>query len=452
MQNLIDINRNNVRFTAALWKLLDILSTWEKGNIDHHQGLTLEFSAYSPSDSRHMFQNDELLQDTYPYLAEIDSQRQYLKQHVGRVVTDHFHGFNNGLPPMALYSWSWDRQRIAQRLIPEPLEFDFFGVRFRRGQSKAKLPEVKTVTSFLIRRQYYRDICPWALERLFDESLTNVRDVRHERWRKPDELDQSFHDWSYGPTQESPGRGILRSMLPASLESLHIFEDFKASIHGREASNKPRPSRIEFLKGLATSAPGIKHLSVSFVSDAMDCLTVPEHATFANIQSLALTSQAYLRPTRSFNELLHKAALAAMKMPKLQIMEIWSCRVGYAAVFRYEATGTTESSACRLTLRCSWHATPIRHSVVKAWENVASTIASRRLVLDTAPLPLASYYHYGSIFGQLKLRDSILHDISQMQVRVRVESKDEVDVPVWRPTTPYLPSSYGGDLHQPRPE
>lgn len=242
-----------------------------------------------------------------------------MKHHISGVVTDHFHGLKNGQPTAPLHPWGLDRKHMAQKLMPEPLDLDFFGVRFTPGQSEAHLPKVEAVTSFLIRRQYYRDMCPLALERLFDESLTNVRETRHERWRMPDDLDQTFHNWSYGPTQETKlGRGILRSNLPASLERLHIFQDFKVVIHGLEISIKPRPSRVEILKGLAKSAPEIKHLSASFVSDAMDCLVIPDHTTFANLQSIALTSQTHLRPTQSFNELLHKAALAAMKMPKLQ--------------------------------------------------------------------------------------------------------------------------------------
>lgn len=389
-----------------------------------------------------MFQNDLGIQNTYPYLAETGVQRQYMMQHRNGVITDHFHWFDNGQSITALRPGGIDGFHMAERLI-QPLDFDFFRIKFKRGQSKDHLPKVKMVTSFLIRRQYYRDIHPSALGRLFDESLTNLRDIRHERWRLPYDIFQEMHDWTYGPTEEFPSGqgGTLGSKLPSSLESLHIFEDFNATIHGSETSNRPRPSRIQVLKGLAISAPGIKHLSVSFLSDAMDCLEISDHM-FPNLQSIALSSQTYLRPTQSFNELLHKAALAAMKMPKLQIMEIWNCENGYAAIFRYEATGTPESSACRLTWRCSWYAASIRDRVVKAWKNVASTIASRELILDTDPLPPASYPQYGSIIGQLKLRSFILDHISQMQVRVGAGSEDEVDIPAWRPTTPCLP--YGG--------
>lgn len=435
-------NRNNIIFTQALWKLLDILSTWEKSNINlDHQNLTLEFSAHSPSDSQHAFQNVLEIQNAYPYLDESSVQRQYMMQHRTGIITDLFQRLGN-------------RQSItvpmAARLV-RPLDFDFSGVRFKQGQSKDRLPEVKMVTSFLIRRQYYRDICTSALARLYNESLPNLRTIRHERWRLPHDLCQQMYDWSYGPTQEFPFKSLgqmssagSKSKLPSSLESLHLFEDFNATIHGSRTSSRPRPSRIQILKGLATAGPGVKHLTVSFLSDAMDCLEIPDNSLFPNLESIALTSQTCFRPTSftNFNVLLHKAALAARKMPKLQIMEIWNCENGYAAIFRYEATGAAESSACRLTWRCSWYpASPIQDRVVKAWETVASTVTSRELLLDiTDPLPPRSYPRYGCILGQLKLRSFILDPISQMQVRVGTGSEAEVNIPVWKPTTPYLPT------------
>lgn len=437
------MNRNNVIFTAALWKLLDILSTWEKNNVDHHPNLTLELSAHSPSDGQHVFQNEVGLRNTYPYLAGIGVQRQYMKQHRGDEANDPFHSFEIGQSLPAQLK----RVHMAGRLIPQPLEFDFFGVRFKRGQSKDHLPRVKTISSFLIRRQCYRNVCPLALGRLFSESLTNLRDIRHERWRLPFDLFmETFHDWTDELTEDLPSglKGTLGRNLPASLESLHIFEDSKDLMLSSETSSRPRRSRIQILKGLATSVPGIKHLSVSFLSDAMACLEVSDETIFPNLQTIALTSQDMLRPTQRFGELLHKAALAAMKMPKLQIMEIWNAEDGHAAIIRYEAAGTPDSSACRLTFRCSWYLEPIQDCVVEAWRQVASAITPRQLIVYITPLPAAIYPQYGSVIGQLKLRNHILDDISQMQVRVSAGSEDELDVPPWRPATPYLPSSYGG--------
>lgn len=436
-------------FTNALWKLLDILSTWEKRNIIslENQDLTLEFSAQSPSDSQHAFRQVLGLQKDYPYLDESSVQRQYMIQLRDNITTELFQRIESDVQSFIPVTVA-----MAARLI-RPLDFNFSSVAFKQGQWKYRLPEAKMVTSFVIRRQYLRDISVSALARLYDESLPRLRTMRHERWRLPHEVCQQEFDWSYGPTQEfsSQNLGLASipghvSRLPSSLQSLHLFEDFSSTMHGAEPSSRPRPSRIQILKGLAAAAPSVKHLAVSFLSDAMECLDTPDNAWFPNLESIALTSQTHFRPKSpaNLNDVLHKAALAASTMPKLQIMEIWNCENGYAAIFRYEAMGPATPSACRLTWGCSWHpAASMQSRVVKAWGNVASMMASRGLLVDNTqdPLPPGPYDLYGRILGQLKLRNRILDPISLMQARIGVEREGEVDIPMWKPTTPYVPTT-----------
>lgn len=393
-----------------------------------------------------MFQDHIGLQDDYPYFAESRVQREYImRYHHDRTRNNNqlkgdFHKFNTISSLAPPYQQHLDMNIVANRLI-RPLDLDFFGIRFRRGQSKDCLPEVKMITSLLIRRQYYRELCPSALGRLFIESLTGLRQIRHERWRLPWTLGQDIYDMAYGPTEvwNPSGAGtVLGSKLPPSLESLHIFEDFNAAIHGRTHTETPRRSGIQVLKGLVSSAPNLKHLSVSFFSDAMDCLKLPA-GIFANLESIALTSQVYLRPeTGPPNRLLYKAANAAMKMPKLQIMELWNCANGHADILRYESVGTASSSACRLTWRSSWCCmkSTLEKRVVEAWEEVASTNASRELIVETYPLPPGSYSQYGAMLHHLKLRNSILDPISGMQVRVGTGEEDQREATVWRSATP----------------
>lgn len=132
-------------------------------------------------------------------------------------------------------------------------------------------------------------------------------------------------------------------------------------------------------QSLAKSIVNFKHLLVSFLSDAKTCSTFPAGA-LRNLKLLALTSQLCLESTEQFtNYLLNLAARAAMEMPKLQIMELWNCAALYTAVFRYEATGTPESSACRLTWRRSWVSRASSNpwecdSLITAWQHVASTM------------------------------------------------------------------------------
>ncbi|ROW02405.1 hypothetical protein VMCG_06077 [Cytospora schulzeri] len=423
-EDLTESVTNNVIFTSAVWRLLDILSTWENCDSGHGQELTLELSAHSPSDSQHIFQDEIGLQDDYPYLADSRVQKEYIMRCHNNMTSnnnrlkDDFHKFKTGSSLAYPHQQQLEMNLMANRLI-RPLDFDFSKTPIRRGQSKKRLPKVKMVTSLLIRRQYYRELCPSALGRLFTESLTGLRQIRHERWQLPWTIGQVLYDMEYGPTDawNPSGLGtVLGSKLPSPLESLHIFEDFNIAIHGQKHVGKPRRSGIQVLKGLADSAPNIKHLSVSFLSDAMDCFE-PPFGTFPSLESIALTSQGSLqRDPALLNQLLYKAAIAAMKMPKLQIMELWNCANGHADIIRYESTGTAESSACKLTWRSSWREkSTLKKRVIEAWEEVASTNASRELSVEKDPLPKGCYSEYGAILHHLKLRDSILHPISAMQ-------------------------------------
>lgn len=199
--------------------------------------------------------------------------------------------------------------------------------------------------------------------------------------------------------------------------------------------------KIRVLDGLAVRAVNLKHLSVSFLSEQMDCLTFPAHA-FPNLQSLAITSQEHLQPAdRKVGRLLLEAATAATKLPRLQIMELWNCEDGHAAIFRYEARKSVRAKrACELTWKSSWHVTEARigADVMKAWEHTAHQ-ASRQLSFTIDPLPPGQYFQYAAILRHLKLRDLILDPVSAMQVRVGTDAEGQPEVPVWKASIPYSP-------------
>lgn len=199
-------------------------------------------------------------------------------------------------------------------------------------------------------------------------------------------------------------------------------------------------SRIQILDGLAGRAVHLKHLSVSFLSDAMDCFKFPANA-LPNLQSLAMTSQDYLQPTTGdwkVEKLLEEAAIAVTKLPKLQIMELWNCENGHAAIFRYEATERPRT--CELIWRSSWYATEstMGANMMKAWEHTAHAL-SRQLTLTLDPLPPDPYLQNAAILRHLKLRDLILDPVSAMQVKVGTDAEGQPEVSAWRASKPYLP-------------
>lgn len=239
---------------------------------------------------------------------------------------------------------------------------------------------------------------------------------------------------------------VLGHGLPPSLESLSLFEDTSSKSPEAEEVSEVygtdtfRLSRIQVLDGLAGRAVNLKHLSVSFLSDAMECFKFPAGG-LPNLQSLAITSQEHLQPTDSkVKRILLDAATAVTKLPKLQIMELWNCENGHAAILRYEATETVRSRTCELTWRSSWYSTQstIGADVTEAWEHAAHE-SSRQLTFVLDPLPPGPYSHYGAILRHLKLRDYILDPVTAMQVRVGIDEEGQAEVPVWRVSVPYSP-------------
>ncbi|KAK7699701.1 hypothetical protein SLS64_011474 [Diaporthe eres] len=421
---------------------------------NHGQQLTLELSAHSPCDSQHLLKDDVEHRDDYPYRAGIGAQRDYIASHPvevrRRASTLHeqltsnptAHDMNNLVLPYAVdYNNPFPNlnEGSAIRLI-SPLDFDTFEVKFRPKQRRDRLPEVKMVSSFLMRRQYYRALSVFGLRTLVTESLTGLRNMRCERWRTQFSFQQ---DWELARALNPSilGGTIFGPTIPSALEMFCLFEDFSIKMHGPRKAREPRPTEIAILHWVAISGVNLKNLAVSFVSDAKDCLQFSQR-TLTKLESLALTSQHWLEPTQeNTQKLLYLAARAALKMPSLQIMEIWTCGNGHAAIFRYEATGTAHSSAARVTWRCSWDAAekPIAwDGVIAAWRHVAATNALRELSFTEDPLPHGSHWYekYGEIMHQLKLRNLILDPISVMQVRMGTGAEDEPEVEAWRSSVP----------------
>lgn len=253
----------------------------------------------------------------------------------------------------------------------------------------------------------------------------------------------------FGPTETEfgpPQDKLLGGNLPSSLEVLSLFED--------RSIRSPSPgslnwiygdlvscySQIRVLGGLAGRADNLKHLSVSFMSDAIDCFKFPADA-FPNLLSLAITSKDLKPDDGKVRKILLQAAIAVRKLPKLQIMELWNCKKGRAAILRYEAAHTgLLSHTCELTWRSSWASTKstIGTGVMKAWEETAQK-ASSQLIFTLEPLPPDPYTKYGAILHHLKLRDFILDPISAMQARVGLDAENQPEVQVWKESLPYAP-------------
>lgn len=439
--------------------------------------MTLELSAHSRSDSDHLLRGDAEHRQDYPHNAGISWQRNYIEHHLNLLWgsplaqlflfmgSNHYHDMNGILAARALVFGATNATPVnmnedaAQRLI-SPLCLDFPNAQLWWRRRVDRLPEVRMVSSFLMRRQYYRPLAYSTLVDLVGNSLTGLRSMRCEPWR-PVILggqDPARWDLSLGSTSEvggGHGAGALVRSLPPALETLSVFEDFSTKMNGLGNVNTPRVSGTNLIQSLAHYTPNIKNISISFISDAKDCLDLPTQ-TFPKLESIALTSQHWLEPKdKNTENLMLLAAAAAQSMPSLQIMEVWTCGAGHAAILRYEATGTPHSSAARLTWRASWDSKDSDDSddsddtedsqgkiswddVVAAWRQVAHTNAFRELRFAMDPLPRDPdrYKKHGEIMHLLKLRNFIADPTSVMQLRMGTGAEDEPEVEAWRSRVP----------------
>lgn len=140
------------------------------------QDLTLELSAQSPSDARHCFRGDAGLQPDYPNLGPVSAQRDYIMRYEQDITSgekplnDTAHGYSAGQftgSPASLGTPNRP-QGAAERVIkPFSIVSSFFRV-------KSRLPEVKMVSTLLVRRQFYRELDTNALVKLLRDALTDL--------------------------------------------------------------------------------------------------------------------------------------------------------------------------------------------------------------------------------------------------------------------------------------
>ncbi|KAK3353588.1 hypothetical protein B0T25DRAFT_568784 [Lasiosphaeria hispida] len=104
-------------------------------------------------------------------------------------------------------------------------------------------------------------------------------------------------------------------------------------------------------------------------------------------------------------------------MPKLQVMELWNGRPGFACIFRYYRNQETQGWKPTLTLLSTWDLNP-EPRVIEAWEKVAEKHGVPfQLVVDVSTLPPSSVFKCcGSMLHLLELKELILQPTSMCQI------------------------------------
>ncbi|KAK3943296.1 hypothetical protein QBC46DRAFT_307703 [Diplogelasinospora grovesii] len=328
--------QNNLTFTKAVVDLLTVLSKWPKRK-EHptmpvsERGVSLEISAFSPSDHKHGFR-DFRLQDDYPIWFDSD-QMKLERYH------DPDHGWENGRQgPVSLGA----RKRITEKLTLWDGD----------GTGKAPpLPKVKFITVFTVRRQSYRSIEISSLKKLL-RAFPNLHTFIHEPWYNvTPERQQLF---------ESDYLQLVRALprLNKNLRDVILFQDFCRTLNpdrptdGRGWSLGAK-SRRPLGRALAktTRLAAMERFSAAYFIDAYDFFhgfdvfnpqqQPGDPQVWNSLQSLCLTSGRLNPHITSWKrqKLLARAGRAAALMPSLQSMILWNGGEGFSYIMDYRRFG-----------------------------------------------------------------------------------------------------------------
>ncbi|KAI1096932.1 hypothetical protein F5B19DRAFT_499121 [Rostrohypoxylon terebratum] len=389
---------DNTTIMMALEGLFLTLSAWPPGG-----DLVLDISVYSPSDSKHWFKYLTCEPDTPP--SEYNQNR--LLDQVARIKPDgHQHIWNTGNRDSVLHNNAIDKlfeDIMAEGpFIDDEEEWEWF----------QQLPAVPAVTGFLLRQQTRRRWKPLALLEMFAR-FPRLRDIHLEPWREwESDRHQEHTDKCY--------RALFKFLASTNLRRLVLFENFN-QIYPRSYPGC-KPFRIpdrRCSKWIAIVSLQLDHLSASFIVDASYFFDARKPSwEWPNLTSLALTSRL-LTPdegSSGIDSLLRAAAAAAMKMPKLQIMEIWNGREGLAALFRYQVTGGRYPPV--LTWKATWALT-LQPSMVQLWEAAASKHGgSRSIRVVHEVLPNNIIGSHGDALRILEPLNTVIRPISLQQIEI----------------------------------
>ncbi|TDZ16637.1 hypothetical protein Cob_v010365 [Colletotrichum orbiculare MAFF 240422] len=221
--------------------------------------------------------------------------------------------------------------------------------------------------------------------------------------------------------------------LPCSLKTLAIFEE--------RGTENPRFNLIpkdEVVYAIILGAPELERLSLCFLIDAEKLLrrfiegdrrssalgVEPEYPLdgYQKLTTLTLTSENFKADfvddwdieswLNHVKEVVKTAALAALRMPELRLLEVWNSGGGTASILRYEVRDDNMAEL-------SWHSTqncdPFDEGVEQVWRDVAERHGHQGLVASSSLLS-GDFAYYSEAISHLHSRDLVLHPVSAVQM------------------------------------
>lgn len=190
-------------------------------------------------------------------------------------------------------------------------------------------------------------------------------------------------------------------------------------------SSAVQATEMNTAHALAKFSLELQCLIVSFVTDASYFFDACQKwNVWPNLESLTLTSTALSsQEPIHVNDLLKKAALMAMKMPRLKLMELWHYKARHAGVFQYQ---TSESDwIAKITWQSTWDLVLEPH-VLHLWQNIIAKRMNCKLqfIVEMLDVNIVINTH-GDALPHLMLLNEVIHPVSlwQMQKEASYQNK-----------------------------
>lgn len=222
------------------------------------------------------------------------------------------------------------------------------------------------------------------------------------------------------PNHNPVNQTLIESLVGTKLSKLSIFENFN-QWYPRTMSFCP-PVRVPnpaVSRKLARSSLELATLSASFMVDASYFFEATNPSwRWESLTNLALTSRVLahdldIATTANITEMLRDAATAALRMPKLRMMEIWNGREGLAMVFRYQKG--RDRQAATITVRGTFELALVPE-VKKAWNAVAIQNDQDGVVYRCSSIDPSTIRSHGDAICQLGLSTEIIRPVSLQQI------------------------------------
>ncbi|KAL6923192.1 hypothetical protein ACHAPO_001362 [Fusarium lateritium] len=382
-QNSWDLDDIDNQFIVdALESLFMALSAWEpRGN------LVLDISIYSPSDNQHSFKYLSFCSDTSLYECPPCHPN------------DPDHGWFTG--ELINFPDEYTINLTFEKIMGEgPFDNEEAEMQWWRS-----LPLVPVVGVVLLRQQTRRRWKPVALANMLSR-FPNMKELCYEPWR----------EWSGAETQtDECNQTLIESFSLTKLGRLTIFENFNESypvvFYG--CSELRVPSAAVSQK-LAHASLHLTMLSASFMADAGHFFAACRDLwTWDKLTSLTLTSRVLTDDAdpSDINKMLRDAAAAALKMPRLDTMELWNGRWDVAMLFRYQMAQDGPIITVRGTSELALGTT-----VLQAWDAVANRHGHGKVTVQTSRIGPDGIYCHGDAIRQLRLLTQVVRPVSLRQI------------------------------------